>query len=99
LVVGSAFPETDVPPDTLLRYTSQMFSVPKRFSVKETSLNQDVDFLRVKSHKALVLPERPEGKRLDFFLQGLAVGGATLLSVVTAGIVVISWGTWRYLRK
>jgi hypothetical protein len=76
-----------------------MFSVPKQFSVKETTVSEDVDFLRVKSHKALVLPERPEGKRLDFFLQGLVVGGATLLSVVTASILVTGWGAWRYLRK
>jgi hypothetical protein len=99
LAVGGAFPDTNIAPDILLRYTSQMFSIPKQFSVKETFLNQDFDFLRVRSHKALMLPNRPEGKRLDFFLQGLVVGGGTLLSIITASIVITGLGAWRYLRK
>jgi hypothetical protein len=76
-----------------------MFSIPKQFSAKDTSLNQEVDFLRVRSHKGLMLPNRREGRRLDFFLQGLVVGGGTLLSIITASIVVTGWGAWRYLRK
>lgn len=76
-----------------------MFSIPKLFSVREVITDQESDFLRVKSHAALMLPERPEGKRIDFFLQGLAVGGATLLSVMTAGIAITGWGAWRYFKK
>lgn len=86
-------------PDTLLRYTAEMFSVPKLFSVKETVTDQEIDFLSVRSHEALVLPDRPEGKRLDFFLQGFAVGGVTLLTVMTASIAITGWTAWRYLRK
>jgi hypothetical protein len=88
-----------VAPDILLRYTAEMFSVPKLFSVKETVTDQEIDFLSVRSHEALVSPDHPEGKRLDFFLQGLAVGGVTLLTIMTASIAITSWGAWRYFRK
>jgi hypothetical protein len=76
-----------------------MFSVPKLFSVKETVTHQELDFLPVRIHEALVLPDRPEGKRLDFFLQGLAVGGVTLLTVMIGSIAITGWTAWRYLRK
>ena len=76
-----------------------MFSVPKLFSVSQVVSDHGAYDLNIKPIVELQIPDRPEGKRLDFFLQGLMVGGVTLLTTVTAMVTLGSWGVWRYFRR
>jgi hypothetical protein len=97
--VGAAYPDAPVLPDPFLRYTADMFSVPKFFSVSQVLRDRGPNHLNTKPIVELQIPDRPEGKRLDFFLQGLMVGGVTLLTAVTASVALGSWGAWRYFRR
>jgi len=97
--VGTAYPDAPVLPDPFLRYTAEMFSVPKLFSVRQVLNDLGPNQLNIKSTGELQIPDRPEGKRIDFFLQGLMLGGVTLLTAVTASVALGSWGAWRYFRR
>jgi hypothetical protein len=96
-VVGAALPQSAVQPDPILRYTTDMLSVPKLFSVAQPG-KQD-EFLRIKSHAPLAPPKQAPGKRIDFFMQGLRIGGSTLLLFTTATIAVSGWGAWKLFRR
>jgi len=76
-----------------------MFSVPKLFSVCQILGDHRTFDLDIEPTTELQIPERPEGKRIDFFLQGLMVGGVTLLTTVTATVALGGWGAWRYFRR
>jgi len=76
-----------------------MFSVPKLFSVCQILSDHGTFDLNIEPTTELQIPERPEGKRIDFFLQGLMVGGVTLLTTVTATVALGGWGAWRYFRR
>jgi aldehyde dehydrogenase (NAD+) len=99
LAVGVAFPRSSSQADPLLRYTIEMLSVPKLFSVAQPGEKQERQFLGVKSHEPLRPPSQAPGKRLDFFLQGLAIGASGLLLLTSATLALSGWGIWKVIKR
>jgi hypothetical protein len=97
--VGVAFPQSSLQVDPLLRYTTETLSVPKLFSVAQPGEKQEREFLGVKSHESLQPPSQAPGKRLDFFLQGLAIGGSGLLLLTSATLAFSGWGIWKFMKR
>jgi hypothetical protein len=87
--------------DPLLRYSTETFSTSKLFAIPTTTpaKAKEANFLEVREFTNLELPERPPGKRIDFFLQGIFTGGGGLLSVLTGTLVLTGYGAWRYFRR
>src|SRR5579859_5746025 len=97
-IVGPAFPHYSGKIDPVLRYTNEMLSTSKLFSVSTTSTQVNPAFLTTSKHTLLQMPQRSDGKRIDFFLQGLLVGGFTLLSLTTTTIALTGWAAWKYVK-
>jgi hypothetical protein len=97
-IVGAALPHSAIPPDPQLRYTTELLSVPKLFSVAQPRTKQP-EFLGITAHSPIAPPKQAPGKRLDFFLQGLAIGGSTLLLLTTTTLAFAGWGAWKLLKK
>jgi hypothetical protein len=76
-----------------------MLSVPKLFCVAQPGEKQERQFLGVKSHEPLQPPGQAPGKRLDFFLQGLAIGGSGLLLLTSATLALSGWGMWKVIKR
>lgn len=99
LSVGPAFPDSPFETDPLLRYTTNLLTLSKLFSVGTTERKCDGEFLAIKAPIYIQPPKQAPGKRLDFFLQGLVVGGTTFLVLTSATIAFGGWSVWKLLHR